>query len=360
VKIHFFPLTAGYLGSVTRKGSRAGRRGATTLTLLGAALAQGQGAADALPPPLAECHDMTISFANVSYRSYDVVVSAVVTRPGLFALGDGHAYFGTSETPPDPNGVPMTATATIITPEPGTEEHWTASCIGGSASGMVRVPVAPTPPRLTVRGPLTVAATGHSGVADPLAATAVDNRGRQLAARCAPAVLPLTPSRTRVTCTSDRDSAGRATTTTRTVTVLGAGAQLAALRDSLGAGRLRDLVEAARAAVANRDGPAAARRLGLILDALPTSGLQGTRQAAVRSDIVRIGHVLGRAIPIVHAVRPGESVWSIVADALRQKTGDTPDAHAIALGVRLVLAVNPRAMDRYGVLHPGTVLSLPL
>lgn len=345
---------------MTRSGSRAGQRGATTLTLLGAALAQGQGVADAFPPPPAECHDMTISFANVSYRSYDVVITAVVTRPGYFTLGDGHAYFGTSETPPDPNGVPMTATATIITPEPGAEERWTASCIGGSAAGVVRVPAAPTPPRLTVRGPLTVAATGHSGVADPLAATAVDSRGRQLAARCAPAVLPLTPSRTQVTCTSEPDSAGRAAKATRTVTVLGAGAQLAALSDSLGPGRLRDLVDAAHAAVINRDGPAAARRLGLILDALPTSGLLGARLDTVRADIVRIGRVLGRSIPVVHAVRPGESVWSIVADALQHKTGVAPDAHAIALGVRLVLAVNPGAMDRYGVLHPGTVLSLPL
>jgi hypothetical protein len=345
---------------VTRRGSRAGKRGATTLTLLGAALAQGQGVADASAPPPAECHDMTISFANVSYRSYDVVVTAVVTRPGFFALGDGHAYFGTSETAPDPNGVPMTATATIITPEPGTEEHWTASCIGGSASGVVRVPVPPTPPRLTVRGPLTVAATGHAGVADPLAAIAVDSLGRRLAARCAPAVLPLTPSRTQVTCTSEPDSAGRAAKATRTVTVLGAGAQLATLRDSLGPGRLRDLVDAAHTAVINRDGPAAARRLGLILDALPTSGLQGARLGTVRTDVVRIGHVLGRSIPVVHAVRPGESVWSIVADALRQKTGAAPDDHAVALGVRLVLAVNPGAMDRFGVLHPGTVLSLPL
>jgi hypothetical protein len=303
---------------------------------------------------------MTITFANVTSSSYDVVISAVVTRPGTFQLGDGHGYFGTSETPPDPNGVPMTATATIITPVPGADEQWTASCVGGSATGVVHVPVPPTPPSLTVRGPLTVRATGHQGAPDPLAATAVDSRGRRLNAHCAPAVLPLTPSRTRVTCTSDRDSAGRVGRATRTVTVLGAGAQLATLRDSLGQGRLRDLVEAARQAVVNRDGPVAARRLGLVLDALPTSGLQAARMSAVRNDVVRIARVLGRAIPAVHAVRPGESVWSVVADALRLKTGVAPGDHAIALGVRLVLAANPGALDRYGVLHPGTVLSLPL
>ncbi|MFN2536945.1 MAG: hypothetical protein ABR549_02190 [Mycobacteriales bacterium] len=345
---------------MTRRGVRAGQRGATTLSLLGAALAQGQGAADALPPPPAECHDMAITFENVSYRSYDVVIRAIVTRPGVFQLGDGHGYFGTSETPADPNGVPMTATATIITPEPGAEERWTASCIGGHATGVVRVPAAPAPPRLTVRGPLTVRATGHHGVANPLVATAVDGRGRRLPARCAPAILPLTPARTRVTCTSARDSAGRVGKATRTVTVLGAAAQLGQLRDSLGAGRLRELVESARAAVVQRDGAAAARRLGLVLDALPTSGLRGQRLSAVRADIVRIGHVVGRAIPAVHAVRPGDSVWSVVAAALQHKTGVAPDDHAIALGVRLVLAVNPGALDRYGVLHPGTVLSLPL
>lgn len=331
-----------------------------TVTLLGAALVQGQGVADAFPPPPAECHDLTITFANVTYQSYDVVVSAIVTRPGIFQLGEGHGYFGTSETPADPNGVPMTATATIITPEPGAESQWTASCIGGYATAVVRVPPAPAPPRLTVRGPLTVRATGHQGVADPLAATAVDSSGRPLAARCAPAVLPLTPSRTTVTCTSARDSAGRVGRATRTVTVLGASAQLVDLRDSLGPSRLRDLVESARAAVVNRDGPAAARRLGLVLDALPTSGLQGQRQATVRADVVRIGQVLGQAIPLVHAVRPGDSVWSVVATALRQKSGVAPDDHAIALGVRLVLAVNPGALDRFGVLHPGTVLTLPL
>lgn len=340
--------------------TRSRKRGATTLAMVGAALAQGQGVADAFPPPPAECHDMTISFANVSYRSYDVVVSAVVTRPGLFQLGDGHAYFGTSETEPDPAGVPMTATATIITPEPGTEEQWTASCIGGSATGVVRVPAAPTPPRVTVRGPATVSATGHTGTRDPLSATAVDGAGRPLAARCAPATLPLTPSRTLVTCTSDPDGAGRVGRATRTVTVLGAAAQLAALRDSLGDGRLRDLVSAARAAVVDRNGPAAVRRLGLVLDALPDAGLSASRTRDVEAHVVRIGHVLGRRIPALHAVRPGESVWSVVGAALQRRTGEAPDDHAVALGVRLVLAVNPGALDRFGVLHPGTVLSLPL
>ncbi|MDX6203078.1 MAG: hypothetical protein QOJ83_2578 [Frankiales bacterium] len=76
--------------------------------------------------------------------------------------------------------------------------------------------------------------------------------------------------------------------------------------------------------------------------------------------MVRIGRVLGRAIPAVHAVRPGETVWSVVADALRQRTGRAPDDHAIALGVRLLLAINPGELDRFGVLHPGTVLALPL
>jgi hypothetical protein len=340
---------------------RRGRRSATTLTLLGAALAQGPAVAQAAPPdvPLAECHDMTLQFANVSYRSYDVVVSAVVTRPGVFQLGDGHAYFGTSETAPDPAGVVMTATATIITPEPGAQERWTASCLGGHVTGVVQVPTAPVPPRLTVRGPSTVRATGHHGVADPLAATAVDAHGRTVAAHCTPAVLPIIPRQTRVTC-SARDSAGRVGVATRVVTVLGAGAQLAHLRDTLGAGRLRDLVEASHSAVEHRDGPAAARRLGLVLDALSSSGLRGQRLRDVRADVVRIGHVLGRPIPAVHAVRPGETPWSIVTDALRQRTGSTPDDHAIALGVRLLLAVNPGALDRFGVLHPGTVLALAL
>jgi hypothetical protein len=317
--------------------------------------------AQAAPPdvPLAECHDMTLRFDNVSYQSYDVVVSAVVTRPGLFQLGDGHAFFGTSETAPDPAGVLMTATATIITPEPGAQERWTASCIGGHVAGVVQVPAAPAPPRLTVRGPSTVRATGHHGVADPLAATAVDAHGRTLAAHCTPAVLPIVPRQTRVTC-SARDSAGRVGVASRVVTVLGAGAQLTSLRDTLGPGHLRDLVDATRSAVDRRDGPAAARRLGLVLDALPTSGLRGQRLLDVRADVVRIGRVLGRAIPAVHAVRPGETVWSVVADALRQRTGRAPDDHAIALGVRLLLAVNPGALDRFGVLHPGTVLALPL
>jgi hypothetical protein len=302
---------------------------------------------------------MTITFANVSYRSYDVIVHAIVTRPGVFQLGEGHAYFGTSETPPDPAGVPMTSTATIITPEVG-EARWTASCVGGSASGVVRVPAPPRPPTLRVQGPTTVRATGHHGVPNPLAAIAIDSSGRRLSAHCTPAVLPLTPSRTRVTCTSDRDAGGRVAVTTRVVTVLGAGAQLAQLSHSLGPGHLRDLGDAARSAVSHRDGPAAARRLGLILDALPHSGLQGRRLSDVHNDIVRIGHVLGRSIPHVHAVRPGETVWSVVSDALQQRSGVLPDDHAIALGVRLVLAHNPGALDRYGVLHPGTVLSLPL
>jgi hypothetical protein len=75
---------------VTRRGqlgvvSRRTQRGATTLTLMGAALAYGHGTAEAsFPPPPAECHDMTITFANVSYRSYDVIVHAIVTRPGVF------------------------------------------------------------------------------------------------------------------------------------------------------------------------------------------------------------------------------------------------------------------------------------
>ena len=345
---------------MTRRGSRVGRRGATTLTLVGAALAQNPGATMASPPPLAECHDMTITFANVSYRSYDVVVSAVVTRPGLFRLGEGHAYFGSSESTPDPDGVAMTATATIITPEPGAEERWTASCIGGAATGAVRVPDAPTPPRVTVHGPAAVVATGHSGARDPLSATAVDGRGGRLAAHCSPAVLPLSPARTRVTCTSAPDGAGRVGTATRTVTVLGAAAQLTALRDGLHAGRLRDLVESARSAVVLRDGPATARRLGLALDALPGAGLSAGRAASARADVLRIGRVLGRAIPVLHTVQPGDSVWSVVTAALRAKTGAAPDDHAVALGVRLVLAVNPGAMDRFGVLHPGTVLSLPL
>jgi hypothetical protein len=352
----FFRLCAGYRRGVTRRGQRS----ATTLTLVGAALAYGQGGvAEAAPPPFAECHDMTMTFANVSYRSYDVVVHAVVTRPGIFQLGDGHAYFGTSETPPDPAGVAMTSTATIITPEVG-ESRWTASCVGGSASGVVRVPAPPRPPAVTVHGPTTVRATGHSGARDPLTATAVDSRGRRLPAHCTPAVLPATPSRTRVTCTSDRDAAGRVGTATRVVTVLGAAAQLRQLEESLGAGPLRDLVGSARSAVEHRDGPAAARRLGLVLDALPHSGLRGRRLADVRDDVLRIGHVIGRPLPLVHAVRPGETVWSVVSDALQHKTGAAPDDHAVALGVRLVLARNPGALDRYGVLHPGTVLTLPL
>lgn len=328
---------------------------ATALTLLGGLTQH----AEAGPPPLAECHDMTLTFSNVSYRSYDVVVTAVVTRAGIFQLNEGHAYFGTSETPPIPEGVLMTSTATIISPDPGTAVEWGASCVGGSASGIVHVPRAPVPPRLSVEGPLTIRATGHHGATDPLRATAVDNRGHRLPAHCAPAILPLTPSRTTVTCTSGRDSTGRVGTTTRVVTVLGAGPQLAQLRDSLGRGHLRDLVSAAHDAVVRRDGPASARRLGIVLDALPTSGLKGQRLVDVRTDIERIGHVLGRVIPVVHQVRPGETVWSVVTDALRHK-GIVADDHSVALGVRLVLASNPAALDRFGYLQPGTVLALPL
>ncbi len=302
---------------------------------------------------------MTLTFQNVSYRQYDVVVTAVVTRAGIFQLNDGHAYFGTSETPPSPDGVLMTSTATIISPDPGSTVEWGAQCVGGSASGVVHVPRAPVPPRLSIEGPSTVRATGHHGAADPLHATAVDNRGRHLAAHCAPAVLPVTPSRTTVTCTSARDSTGRAGVAKRVVTVLGAGAQLAQLRDSLGRGHLRDLVSSAHDAVIRRDGPAAARRLGIVLDALPTSGLKGQRLIDVRADVQRIGHVLGRVIPLVHQVQPGETVWSVVTDALQHK-GIAADAHAVALGVRLVLAANPGALDRFGYLQPGTVLSLPL
>ena len=344
---------------MTRSASFRGQRSATTLTLVGAALAYGQGVAEAWPPPPAECHDMSITFDHVSYRSYDVVVHAIVTKPGVFRLGDGHAYFGTSETPADPDGVPMTSTATIITPEPG-EVTWTASCVGGGASAVVHVPAPPVPPRVSLHGPSSVRADRHSGVADPLTATAVDNLGHRLRATCSPAVLPLTPSRTTVTCTSARDAAGRVGRASRVVTVLGAEAQLRQLRDSLGAGRLRDLVESARVAVAHRDGPMSARRLGLVLDHLPYSGLRGTRLVAVRDDVLRVGRVLGRTIPLVHDVRPGETVWSVVTDALRRKTGVAPTEHEVALGVRLVLATNPGALDRYGVLHPGTVLTLPL
>jgi hypothetical protein len=303
---------------------------------------------------------MTLTFEHVSYRSYEVVVTAVVTRSGVFQLGPGHAYFGTSETPPNAAGQVMTSTARVISPEPGVDEEWTASCVGGHAQGVVHVPSPPTPPKLTVHGPLTVLATGHHGATDPLRATAVDSRGRRIDAHCTPAVLPLTPSRTKVTCTSARDSAGRVGVTSRVVTVLGASAQLVHLRDSLGPGHLRNLIESAHVAVEKRDGPAAARRLGLVLDALPGSGLRGPRLSDVREDIVRIGRILGRTIPVVHAVRPGETIWSVVTDALRHKTGSAPDDHATALGVRLVLAVNPGAMDRFGVLHPGTVLALPL
>lgn len=301
---------------------------------------------------------MSITFANISPRSYDVVVHAIVTKPGIFQLGDGHAYFGTSETPPDPDGVPMTSTATIITPEPG-DTTWTASCVGGEASGVVHVSAPPAPPRVSLHGPSTVRATRHSGVPDPVVAVAVDGQGHRLQAACSPAVLPLVPSRTTVTCTA-RDATGHVARASRVVTVLGAQAQLAELRDALGPSRLRDLVESARDAVARRDGPMAARRLGLVLDHLPYSGMRAQGAAAVRTDVERVAQVLGRTIPLVHDVRPGETVWSVVNDALRRKTGAAPTSTQVAAGVRLVLARNPGALDRYGVLHPGTVLTLPL
>lgn len=339
--------------------TRRGQRSATTLGIVGAALVTGQGMAFAWPPPAAECHDMSITFEHVTDRSYDVVVSAVVTRPGVFQLGEGHAYFGTSETAPDPAGVPMTSTATILTPEPG-ETRWTASCIGGSASGIVRVPAPAAPPRLTLAGGTSVTATDHHGATDPVTATGVDSRGRRLAATCSPAVLPLVPARTTVTCTTAPDSAGHVGRATRVVTVLGAEAQLRRLRDTLTPGRLRELVESARDAVVRRDGPMAARRLGIVLDDLPWAGLGGRRTAQVRDDVQRIGRVLGRAIPLVHVVRPGDTVWSVVTDALRARTGKEPTSHEVALGARLVLAHNPGALDRHGVLHPGTVLALPL
>lgn len=346
---------------------RAAARGTTTVALLGAALAQVAGPATAAgsatdgPPsvPLAECHDMTLSFAHVSTSSYDVVVRAVVTRPGVFRLGDGHAYFGTSQTPPDPAGVPMTSTATIVSPAAGSTDRWTASCVGGSAEGTVHVPAAPRPPRVTVHGPSRVRATSRDGARDPLTATAVDAAGHPVAAHCTPAVLPLAPARTTVTCTA-RDSAGRTGRATRVVTVLGAAAQLVQLRDGLGHGHLRDLVSAALAAARARDSDAAVRELALVLDALPGSGLRNDRRAAVHADVLRISHVLARRLPLVHAVRPGETVWSIVRDALRRRTGRAPTDHAVALEVRLVLASNPAALDRRGLLHPGTVLSLPL
>ena len=310
--------------------------------------------------PLAECHDLTLTFEHVHYTSYDVVAKAVVTVPGLFTLGDGHAFFGTSTSTPNPAGEVMTSTATVIQVEPGTVETWRAHCIGGDATATVHVPVPPTPPKVRIHGPSTVRADNHRSVRDPLAATAVDAHGKVLAAHCTPAMLPIVPSRTRVTCTSARDAAGRVGTTTRVVTVLGAAAQLKALQDSLGPSHLRDLVASARDAVIRRDGPAAARRLGVIADFLPHSGLQGRRVTDVRADIQRIARVLGRALPSVHEVRHGETVWSIVTDRLQAKTGVAPDDHAVALGVRLVLAVNPGALDRYGTLHTGTVLRLPL
>ena len=337
--------------------TRRGQRSATTLGIVTAALASGQGVAHAWPPPAAECHDMSLSFAHVTAESYEVVVEAVVTRPGVFQLGEGHAYFGTSETPADAAGVPMTSTATILTPEPG-DTTWTASCVGGSASGVVHVPGPPAPPQVTLRGPTTVAASGHAGAPNPLVATALDARGRQLPTSCSPAVLR--PGRTAVTCTSAADSAGRVGRATRIVTVLGAEAQLGRLRDELVPGRLRDLVEAARVAVVRRDGPAAARRLGLVLDQLPSAGLPARRSADVRAALLRVGRVLGLSIPSVHVVRPGETVWSIVTDALRTTTGSPPSQHEVALGVRLVLARNPGALDRRGVLHPGSVLDVGL
>lgn len=331
----------------------------TTLGVVGAALATGQGVGQAWPPPAAECHDLTITFDHVTARSYDVVVGAVVTRPGVFQLGPGHAYFGTSETPADPAGVPMTATATVQDPEPG-EATWTASCVGSSATATVRVPASPAPPRLTLTGPTRVLATRHEGAPDPVRATAVDGSGHPLAATCRPALLPLVPSRTAVTCTTAPDAAGRVARATRVVTVVGAEAQLQRLADDLPAGRLRDLVASAREAVARRDGPMAARRLGLVLDDLPWSGLGSRRAAAVRADVERVARVLGRPIPPVHVVRPGDTVWSVVTTALRDRTGTAPTEHEVALGARLVLARNPGALDRRGVLHPGTVLDLTL
>lgn len=334
-------------------------RSATTLTLLGAALAQtqGMGSAEAAGAPLAECHDMTMTFRNVSATSYDIVVKAVVTRPGIFALGDGHGFFGTSETKPNPAGVLMTSTATILNPEPGAND-WVASCIGGRVTGTVRVPSPVRPPTVTVRGPLTVRASSYRGVIDPLAATAVDATGRAIPAQC-PTVLPVSPARQTVTCTA-RDSAGRVGRATRTITVLGAAAQLAQVRDNLRTSHLRNAVAAAYRSAVEGDDRATARNLGLVLDQLRYSGLPASRVAWVEGEVRRIGHVIGRAIPLVHTVRAGESTWSIVHDALARKSGAEPTASAVAAGVRLVLAVNPGALDRFGHLQVGDVLRVPL
>jgi hypothetical protein len=204
-----------------------------------------------------------------------------------------------------------------------------------------------------------VRATSHSGAADPVRATAVDSTGRAVAVACAPAVLPVLPSRTTVTCTA-KDSAGRVAQSKRVITVLGAAAQLGQLRDSLPAGKVRDLVQSTREAVELRDGPAATRRLGLVTDALRTSGFSASRVALVTADLQRVARVLGVTIPSIHKVERGESVWSVVQDALLHKTGAAPDERAVAAGVRLLLAVNPSALDRYGVLHPGYVLRMPI
>lgn len=325
---------------------------ATVGTVLGAtaipAAAHAQG-----PPEItwADCTDLSVSFSEVTARSFRMLISASVTTPGRIAINGFHGYLG-----PVGHG---TSVVNAHVQDPDTDYTYTARCLGGStpssATGTVHTRAEPTPPKVRTSGPPVLIAISPRPVQTRVRARASDSEGRPLAVTCTPARVP-SAGTFAITCTSAPDRTGRRGTAIRTVHVRGAREQLAMLRASLPAGRLTELLGKAEAAAARSQGAAAVRQLGLAVDELRSGGLPASRKASVGTAIAQVAHVLGHAIPRLHAVRPGEHLWSIARAQLTIDTGRLPSDADIAFAVRRTEASNPRLG---AVLQPGVVLVLP-
>ncbi len=327
------------------------------------AVGSGHGVAQALLPPgvpVAACHDLAITFQDVTPQSFVAVISATVTRTGVFQLGEGHAYFGSSQAgvlPPE--GTPMSTTQRSQA-RPGTDVTVRASCEGDAAVATVHVPDLPPvelpllPQVDILGGPTRFAASGPHGHSNPVRAVAVDYLGQALAVTCLPRVLAVTPHHSTVTCTSAPDAFGRVAQARQEITIVPPETTLALVRRQLPPGPWTAIGARALQAIRTGDRAAQTRELALLRDAVLSHPLDPVLRTRVREAVALCRQGLGVRSVALHTVLPGEHLWQIARRLAPAGASDVV-VHDV---VKALLARNPGALDSRGLLRVGSVLDL--